>query len=628
LKTSIKRLGIESSEGTKVLVTWVLLLIAYHVIYGAFFPTPQGTIGSDYGGSLAGLVDGFIWFEKNGPWAVPWFSPGFCGGVPFFADPQSGYYSVPQWLTFLVDPLSASYLTLLIFASVGYFGTYLLARRSFELDPWWAILAASLFFFNGFLAHRMIVGHLGYHGLTLAPWLALALLTHTPNRGTTIGLGILAGGIAAYWLHSGLTTLMIPAAMSVGLLLLVYRLQRPWPRDLWVRILISVSVSLILCVSKLVSSLSFYSQFERTQYPLPGFENPIALVVANLLALFAPSKTAAYVGANWLVNSQWLLMPHEWAYGFTIAPILIYTLARKLKKKEASRLNQIENRAKCLDCAGMECFIKISVVTAIIVIALMPLIYQFYTPTLNSWLKEQPLLGATAAPMRWLIIYLPAIPIISALLAQRVLVNHQAQAPRLIVRVLVVMILLNLAEFWQYFKDQPYHPETILAGYQLLAADSSHHRIHSIGYMPVPDSGVWSNLERNDRAVDGISELRCYSPAFGYRLEKFPQGKLMVGDVMLEHDGYLNIKNPACYVFPIENRCAPGDHFRVEDRKQAEAFVTYAPFDFIKSRTQQAADILTISGLLGLSTFLLFVWPWLAWRHRRRPGVRSAYPTT
>ncbi len=78
-----------------VLLAWFLLLIAYHDIYGAYFPTPRGTIGHDFGLCLAGTVDGFIWFAKNGPWEVPWFTPGFCGGQPYFADPQSGYYSVP-----------------------------------------------------------------------------------------------------------------------------------------------------------------------------------------------------------------------------------------------------------------------------------------------------------------------------------------------------------------------------------------------------------------------------------------------------------------------------------------------------------------------------------------------------
>lgn len=60
-----------------------------------------------------------------------------------------------------------TYWTLLLFASAGFIGTFLLARRSFDLSlPWailpWAILAAALYFFNGFLPHRVIIGHLGY----------------------------------------------------------------------------------------------------------------------------------------------------------------------------------------------------------------------------------------------------------------------------------------------------------------------------------------------------------------------------------------------------------------------------------------------------------------------------------
>ena len=129
---------------------WGLFLTLYHLLYRDFFPTERGTLGHDFGLALAGCVDGFVWFVKNGPFEPPWFSPAFCAGVPIFADPQSGYYSAPQWLSFVFDPLTASYLTLLLFASLGYFGMYVLARRGFGLSLCWSIFAAALFLFNSF----------------------------------------------------------------------------------------------------------------------------------------------------------------------------------------------------------------------------------------------------------------------------------------------------------------------------------------------------------------------------------------------------------------------------------------------------------------------------------------------
>jgi hypothetical protein len=615
------------SEHLYALLTWVLLLFAYHVIFGAFFPTPQGTIGDDYGLGLASLVDGFIWFSKNGPWAVPWFSPGFCGGQPFFADPQSGYYSVPQWLTFLTDPLTACYLTLLLFASAGYFGIYFLARRSFGLPIAWAILAAALYFFNGFMPHRMIVGHGGYHGLSLAPWLALALLTPAANRIATIGLGILAGAIVAYWLQSGLTTLMVPAALSVALVLLVYRLSQPWPQDLLSKLIVTFIISVALSASKLVASLSFYSQFERTQYLLPGFDNPFALLAANLFALFGPSAGAAYIGYEQLVNAQWTLFKHEWAFGFTIVPILLLTRARALARSRAGdRVNDDHPGSHWRVCQ-VGSSMKIAVWLAIALILLIPLAMQFYTPELNAWYKRVPLIGATVAPMRWLIIYLPVLPIVTALIARHTLNGHQDGAPRLITGIIVVLIGLTLAEFWQYFGDQTYSPDKVLAGYERLAAgEFRNHRVHAIGKMTDPITGEEvTDGRRNDIVVDGISQAHCYNPSFGYRLDKLPTGNLIFGDVLSERNGFLNIRNPACYVFPKENGCQPGDRFRSDQYADAEAFVSYRPFPFRKSTTQLIADWGTLGTVVFIGGFLSFFWPWHSW-HRRHENCTHLAP--
>ena len=615
----------QAPEWLTVGLIFLLLLAVFHGVYGRFFPTSQGTLGHDFGLAFSSMVDGYIWFAKNGLWEVPWFTPSFCGGQPYFADPQSGYYSVLQWLTFVMDPLTASYLTLLLFASAGFFGTYLLASRRFGLSLPWAILAAALYFFNGFLPHRMIIGHMGYHGLTLAPWMALALLTPVASRVSTIGLGILAGLIAAYWLQSGLTTLMVPAALSVGLILLVYRLRQPWPRDLFPRISLAVLVSIVLSVSKLVASLSFYSHFERTQYLLPGFDNPLFLIIANLMALFGPSQVAFIVGYNWLINSQWTLFPHEWAFSFTLAPLLVLIRARQL----ARRKTVIEPNASMLVDANAKTQIsratKIAIYLTIFTILSLPLAFQFYTPELNEWYKKVPIIGATAAPMRWLIIYLPIVPIGTALLAGHLMIGHERRVAKLVAFGIMAMILLSIIEpRWYYKDDQNYNPSDLLTAYGRLREGGA--KTHQIGALGITADSAHkystSTLSGNELFIAGISQIYCYNPSFGYRLEKLPLVDLVVGDVFQEKDGKFNIRNPACFVFPDENNCPPGDRFRIDQPGEANAFVSYHPFPFIKSRRQLVADLVTFGGLVFVSMILLIVWPLSMLRDRLRNSAQ------
>jgi hypothetical protein len=64
-------------------------------------------------------------------------------------------------------------------------------------------------------------------------------------------------------------------------------------------------------------------------------------------------------------------------------------------------------------------------------------------------------------------------------------------------------------------------------------------------------------------------------------------------------------KNPACFVFPAENACRPGDHFAVGERERLTRLLAYRPIAFSASALQQAA--LGISGaawLLGMLVLL------------------------
>lgn len=596
-------------EGLYAVLVWVLLLLVYHGIYGYFFPLPGGLVGHDFSLALTGYLDGFIWFKKNGISSVPWFSPAACGGMPAFADPQSGYYSLPQWLTFIVDPLKATYFTLLVFASVGYFGMWLLARRIFRISLAWSLVAAALYFLNTFLPYRTILGETGYHGLTLSPWLALILLWPTRSIVYTIGYAILAGFIAAYWFQSGLPTLMVPAALGVAIVLLAYRLRHNWPSDLLLRMILSVVVCVALSASKLVAALSYYGHFERTQYRMPGFPNILALFKTNVLALFYTSESAARYAMSSLYNIQWTVLPQEWAYSFTAAPLLVLLLAFLVRIRRQST-SEVPWRFQWP-------------VIGILLIALIPLTLQFYTPSFNAWLKQVPLIGATPWPMRWMVIWLVGFPLLVAMAAENWVGMTGRISPLLASLGMVMLIGLQFIDQRSYYvspqKNLTYDSKVVVNAYHHLAAGGvDQFKIHFVGVKTDPKTGAIANgLDRNDLMVEGVSQLFCYAPIFGYRLEKFPMGKLGIGDVMAERDGYLNIKNPACYVFPDENGCLPGDNFRVSQKAAAEAFVSYHPFPFAKSKKQQWADLVTMSSLILTLAYLLILWPGLLFLRRR-----------
>ena len=255
---------------------------------------------------------------------------------------------------------------------------------------------------------------------------------------------------------------------------------------------------------------------------------------------------------------------------------------------------------------------KFAIYLAIFVILFLPLAIQFYTQELNEWYKKVPIIGATAAPMRWLIIYLPILPIGMALIASQLMIGHENQVTKLVALGIMGTLLINIIEPRSYYKDdQDYNPSYVLNAYdRLRGGGAKMHQIKALGVTVDPSAKEPNpTLSGNELFVSGISQIHCYNPSFGYRLERLPLADLGAWDVLKEKDGKLNIRNPACFVYPKENLCLPGDRFRVDQRGEAEAFVSYHPFHFIKSRRQIIADWITLVSLGIVSMMLIVVWP-------------------
>ena len=582
------------SARTAVVVAWLALLGAFHLLYGGFFPNDAGRVGHDFAFFLPAYLDGYVWFAKNGVFAVPWFTPSFCAGVPLFADPQSGYYSIPQWLTFAIDPVVASYLTLLLFATVGYFGMYRLCRGVFELPPALSILAAGLYFLNGFLPHRLIVGEPSFHALPLVPWVAYLLMAPATDRLQSVAYAVLAGVAGVYAVHSGLNVLMIPAAVSIVAVLSLHGLRHPWRTHVVLRGGLALAVCLGAAANKIVAGAAYLGSVGRPVYTWPGMPDAVDVVRVAALALFAPSETTMGLALGRLTNAQWTVLPHEWAYQFSVAPLLAVLctwLVRRPADVPASSAAPVQRTIAAV-CLG--------------VLVVIPLAFLYYTPGLNALYTRLPVIGQSAWPMRWLVLYLPLVPLAVALLLHRTLAGAPRVAPAVTAATLGATVVLNLVEPREYYRQQPYDPRPVLAAHARFAdGEASGHSIRALGVFTNAAGQASLPLNRNDAFLHGVSSMLCYNPIFGYRLERFPADGLALGSVLHADRGRLNFKNPACYVYPDENGCRPGDHFRTDEIETLRAFVDYRPIRFAVSTRQTIANWASGISLLGTAVFLL-----------------------
>jgi len=354
------------------------------------------------------------------------------------------------------------------------------------------------------------------------------------------------------------------------------------------------------------------SSFPRNSYPLPGIDglwSVVAVIVQTLF--FSPPEDSTGI----LANAMWRLERHEWEFGTSVAPLLLIASAAATG---AVVLFRRRSRAR----------IRIDRVTAIAALAVLlaiPALLNWYEPHWNALLKAFPYFGNASNLVRFFSAYIPVVVVAAALALDRLPIPAFAKSyGRLTLAVGGVAILLaqTLATDRTFYASQ---------GYAIAPIETAYASARGTGVVPAIDAiGTPADTAPNgpnDAMVKGRSQLYCYQPLFGYRLENFPVAPLQPGRVITAIGQVINLKNPACYLFPAENGCRPGQHFTIDQVEDAVAFLTYRPFAFVQSARQEQAAWLSLLSLASMGAALLAaaVWALLA---RTRKAPAGADPVT
>jgi hypothetical protein len=580
-----------------------LLLAAQAAIWFPFLPNAAGRVSVDFSLWLPDMLAGYYWYLRNGFLAMPWFTPSQCAGVPFHADPQVFFLSLPQFLTFVMPPLAAVRCTFIAFAAAGYWGAWHLARRTFTMPAAAALLAAALFMLNGFFAVRMVVGHITYAPFMLTPAFAAALLRPPglapASRAENVFRVLLGGILLALTIQAGMVHIIPPMYLALLAVGLIHAMRfGPQPAAA-VRLGAATLIGLALCAGKLAAALAMLSHEPRDLYTLPGLRSlPAALYVA-FRVLFTPIA-GRFDGL--IVNAHIIQEQHEWEYGVGLAPLLLMLAAATAALVAWWRLGHPRPRG-----------VGLSLLLAVVLV--VPLVLNLYSPGWNALLKSLPFFGSSSNLLRWFCAWiLPAI--LGGALSLQALT---ARRPRLAWCLAGASIALALATTSLSDHTRYGAPPAGIGFYDAGALAQAWQRAHDTG-APPPVTAVTKLVDQNDQLVmaperqnaltQGFSTLFCYEPMFGYRMERFPFGHQRLGPALAERDGRLNFKNPACYVFPGANQCAPGDQFGAAQADALRSFLDYEKLPFSKPVLAIVADWVGILSLIAVLPMLA----WSAWR--------------
>jgi len=578
-------------------LTAVVALAGYSFIIGDFFPNREGKLGHDYSIIMTRLLDGYYWSEVNGIFQVPWFTPSFCGGLPALGSMNNFYYSVPQLLTLFFDPLSGVYFTILLFALIGFAGFYLLAREAFGIGQGAALYGSLLFMFNGFYMSRMIIGHFMYHAFALVPLVCFFMLRRLPEKNRERLLRIVFDSTLAaiglsYMVYSGMSPIGAQVILAIITIGLMHSMANRGGHDFIIRFFIAGLIATALSAAKLIATASFLTHFPRDQYPVAGVDGLGPLVYILIRSLFFwPDMNAVNL---FTVNTPFIPLTHELEYGITPGPLLIICFGVWVLVKNGALSRSWKSGGPGLWMKSAAMAIIFSIIIAL----------NYHSTLIETVIKGLPIFKTQHFFFRWFIVFIPVAILTALIFIERIEILARLRGPIVIGG--VILLLVSQATYdREFYQSQNYPYGDIIAGYIAVKDGATTPLIETIGAYTNSEGKFITPVYRDNLFTRGSSQALCYEAIFGYRLENLPINDMKIGRVMNQSNGVLNLKNPACYQYPEENGCKPGDHFKVSQRKSAELFRAYKPYKFAFSFQQKAANIITLAGFIFAGAYLI-----------------------
>lgn len=599
---------------------FLVSLVLFEWVWGRSFYASDDTVGHDFALAATSLLEGKYWVDSNGLISAlfnpPWFTPAWCAGTAFYADPQAAYFSPVQWLAFLFDPFTATHLNTLLFAAVAYWGSYCIGLKLLKWSRAGALIFAVLGMVNTFLPLRAAVGEVGYQHFYIWTFLVLALCwpLSTSRRWFLEGpVLIVALGLTA-WLQFGFGGMMVPAYLGVLLFSLVLAVQGR--ADFWrivSRSAFGAALAFLINGVKIMTGASLMQNFPRNFYELPGFPELGEALTSILMGLMQPSEISAHYAMKRMEGIRWTIFPHEWALNFGWGALMAALLSAflLLRRSPAQRIK----RTPYVPIGSSARITQFLAWTSILVISVIPVLLLWSGGPARELLKQIPILNSATWPMRWIAIY---VPVLQLLLAWPLIVWLSGLSSRATAwwgGLLLALIWMGpLIEPIDYYLDpdfQAYNPIPVMQAFEK-SRHSPPPRIERLTKV-VPESYG----SRNDVMVDGHTQIRCYNPIYGYRLEAFPQFERLREAASLDLDlrGQSLIMNPACLVHPQENGCVPGDGFRIEnpsERGNAEKFLARKPMDWQRPLTVEILSVISqLCFWVILALLLSQLWSWM-----------------
>jgi hypothetical protein len=557
---------------------WLLWLMPF-VLAGMLLMMILGgfpDLGHDFPFFVPALLEG-KWHVLHQGFTPMYYAPHFCGGSAVYGNPNDIFYSLPQLLVFVTDPMTALLAWVVLAMIAGYVGWQFFGRDVMRMNGAWAHVLAATMTAHGFFAMHAAAGHVQMAGMPLIGWMLWLLLERRTATGVRERRGTgwshtkraavfaLISGVIVY--SAGYLTMIFFAMTALLLLPLLWIWPHAVPqrKELVARAAWCGCMAFLVALSKCVAVFELMRALPRsaTFSSLPSIPAAMHYIVTALWAM--PQDEALYAGLP-----SWLL--HEYAMFISPAVIVGMIAGAWMLRKHTRRWDVL-------------LYVMIVASVMILLVGGVPPVPQLlgYVPLMSSMRVSSRFLFVFTLPM--ILAGIAGLAAASAHVKQR---TGNAVAIGLAVLTVIMFYAVNARPAAQVWRSMPYAPYAAMMD----AIDNE-----SLLSKPIT-TVVYGRTDFN-----GTTGMLCNDALLWWDRQKL--AVLRPGPVTNIEDGHYNMIKPACYANDHENRCGGSMLIPVSDKENLERFTRGERTTWRQSVDQHIANWISLFALVFIAGALL-----------------------
>ncbi|AEM20790.1 hypothetical protein Bint_0156 [Brachyspira intermedia PWS/A] len=256
----------------------ILFSIINIVILNCSFPL----VGHDFTMIIPRAYSLLIYAKNNGIFSTEFASPLIGAGIISYANPQYDQYSIFYFVRYFLSFWDSYLLLTFLFSFIGFISFYYAVKDILKCPFIISLMSAALFLCTSYYMHHIAVGHWAflYHPLTaFIVWLSFTdrfnYITRIVLSGLAFSMMIFGGAMQTIFFFTCFSLLGIASILFKPNKKFIYQC---------ISILLSVSLGIILSLSKFIQAIYFGSKIDRGPYGL--YINDVKLLLSNILHIF------------------------------------------------------------------------------------------------------------------------------------------------------------------------------------------------------------------------------------------------------------------------------------------------------------------------------------------------------